>query len=173
MSGSPHRATFFGWLPAVKNEVALAGLETCAHGGPVLDSPFTVGALRVSTAAWAYGASLTDPAGSSSLVAAVRWLEGVLLGTVATAIAVISVASIGFMALTGGVDLRRAATVILGCFVLFGASSIVAGLQGLARIGEASGPVEPSMSAEASPLARPPGPPPGYDPYAGASVPIR
>jgi hypothetical protein len=61
------------------------------------------------------------------------WLEGTLLGTIATIVAVISVASIGFMALTGRVGLRRAATVILGCFILFGASSIVAGLEGMAR----------------------------------------
>lgn len=82
--------------------------------------------------AWPYGSSLTDPPGSSVLVASVRWLEGTLLGTIATSIAVISVASIGFMALTGRVDLRPAATVILGCFMLFEAS-IVAGLEGMAR----------------------------------------
>ena len=135
-------------------------------------SPF-IAALQVSTEAWSRGASLMDPAGSSSLVAAVQWLEGTLLGTIATTIAVIAVASVGFMALTGRVDVRRAATVILGCFILFGASSIAAGLEGLARGGDASGPVQPVLSADASPLARPPGPQPGYDPYAGAAVPMR
>ena len=73
--------------------------------------------------------SLADPSGSSALVAAVRWLEGTLLGTIATTIAVIAVSWVGLMMLSGRVDLRRGLTVILGCFILFGASSIVAGLQ--------------------------------------------
>jgi type IV secretory pathway VirB2 component (pilin) len=76
----------------------------------VLESPISAAALRVSTAASPYGSPLTDPLGSSILVASVHWLEGTLLGTTATTIAVICVASVGFMALTGRVDLRRAAT---------------------------------------------------------------
>ena len=122
---------------------------------------------------WAYSPSLADPAGSSALVAAVQWLEGTLLGTIATTIAVIAVASIGFMALSGRVDLRRAGSAILGCFILFGASSIGAGLESMARDGDAYEPVQPQMVAsEVSPLTRPPAPRAGYDPYAGASVPI-
>ncbi|WBY08172.1 TrbC/VirB2 family protein [Sphingomonas sp. 7/4-4] len=74
--------------------------------------------------AWSYGSSLIEPTGSSVLVASIHWLEGTLLGTIATTVAVISVAGIGFMALTGRVDLRRAATVILGCFILFGAERV-------------------------------------------------
>ena len=76
-----------------------------------------------------------DPAGSSPLVGAVHWLEGTLLGTVATAAAVIAVAMVGFMMLTGRMNWRHGATVILGCFILFGAGAIVAGIQSAAGTG--------------------------------------
>ena len=81
------------------------------------------------TAALAQGA---DPAGSGPIVAALAWLQGTLLGNVATAIAVMAVAAIGFMMLTGRMNWRFGATVIIGVFILFGASTIVAGIQGAA-----------------------------------------
>ena len=80
--------------------------------------------------------SLADPAGSGVLVSAVRWLQGTLLGTVATVVAVIAVASVGFLMLTGRINWRYGATVILGCFILFGAASIVAGIQSTASLGQ-------------------------------------
>jgi len=43
----------------------------------------------------------SDPAGSGPIVAALAWLQGTLLGTVATAVAVMAVAAVGFMMLTG------------------------------------------------------------------------
>ena len=70
-----------------------------------------------------------DPQGSGPIVNAVHWIQGTLLGTVATVVAVIAVASIGFLMLTGRMNWRYGATVILGCFILFGAASIVAGIQ--------------------------------------------
>lgn len=76
-----------------------------------------------------------DPAGSGPIVGAIRWIQGTLLGTVATVVAVIAVASIGFMMLTGRMNWRYGATVILGCFILFGAASIVAGIQSSAAAG--------------------------------------
>jgi len=79
--------------------------------------------------------SLADPQGSGAIVSAVRWLEGTLLGTVATVVAVIAVASVGFLMLTGRINWRYGATVILGCFILFGAASIVAGIQSTASLG--------------------------------------
>jgi type IV secretion system protein VirB2 len=78
---------------------------------------------------------LADPAGSGVIVAAVRWLEGTLLGTIATVVAVIAVASVGFLMLTGRINWRYGAVVILGCFILFGAASIVAGIQSTAQLG--------------------------------------
>jgi type IV secretion system protein VirB2 len=86
-------------------------------------------------AATAKAQDIADPAGSGVLVAAVRWLEGTLLGTVATVVAVIAVATVGFMMLTGRINWRHGATVILGCFILFGAASIVAGIQSTASLG--------------------------------------
>jgi type IV secretion system protein VirB2 len=88
----------------------------------------------VSTPALAQD-SYTDPAGSGVIVSAVNWLQGTLMGTVATVVAVIAVASVGFMMLTGRINWRHGATVILGCFVLFGAASIVAGIQSAATAG--------------------------------------
>jgi len=74
-----------------------------------------------------------DPEGSGVIVAAVNWMQGTLLGTVATTVAVIAVAAVGFMMLTGRMNWRHGAVVILGCFILFGAASIVAGIQAAAR----------------------------------------
>lgn len=79
--------------------------------------------------------ALSDPAGSGVLVSAVRWLQGTLLGTVATVVAIIAVASVGFLMLTGRINWRYGATVIIGCFILFGAASIVAGIQSTAGLG--------------------------------------
>lgn len=73
-----------------------------------------------------------DPEGSGVIIGAMNWLQGTLLGTVATVAAVIAIASVGFMMLTGRIDWRRGAIVILGCFVLFGAASIVAGIRSAA-----------------------------------------
>jgi type IV secretory pathway VirB2 component (pilin) len=76
--------------------------------------------------------SYADPAGSGAIVGAVNWLQGTLLGTVATVVAVIAVASVGLLMLSGRINWRHGATVILGCFILFGAASIVAGIQSAA-----------------------------------------
>ena len=76
-----------------------------------------------------------DPAGSGVIINAANWLQGTLLGTVATVAAVIAVAAVGFMMLTGRMNWRHGAIVILGCFVLFGAASIVAGIRSAATGG--------------------------------------
>lgn len=79
--------------------------------------------------------SFSDPSGSGPVVGAVHWLQGTLLGTVATVIAVIAVAVVGLMMLTGRMNWRYGATVILGCFILFGAASIVGGIQSASSVG--------------------------------------
>ena len=91
--------------------------------------PAMLAALMSPSAAFAQGA---DPAGSGPIVAALGWLQGTLLGNVATAVAVMAVAAVGFMMLTGRLNWRFGATVIIGVFILFGAASIVAGIQGVA-----------------------------------------
>lgn len=77
-------------------------------------------------------AAAANPEGSGPIVAALAWLQGTLLGNVATAVAVIAVAMVGFMMLTGRMNWRFGATVIIGCFILFGAGTIVAGIQSAA-----------------------------------------
>lgn len=77
-------------------------------------------------------AQATDPQGSGPIVAALGWLQGTLLGNVATAVAVMAVAAVGFMMLTGRMNWRFGATVVIGIFILFGAGTIVAGIQGAA-----------------------------------------
>lgn len=76
-----------------------------------------------------------DPEGSGVLVNSVRWLQGTLMGTFATVVAVIAIACVGFMMLTGRINWRHGAVVVLGCFILFGAASIVAGIQSAAQAG--------------------------------------
>jgi len=75
---------------------------------------------------------MQDPQGSGVIINAVNWLQGTLLGTVATTVAVIAVAVVGFMMLTGRINWRHGVVVILGCFILFGAASIVGGIRAAA-----------------------------------------
>jgi type IV secretory pathway VirB2 component (pilin) len=117
-----------------------------------------------------------DPASTNAFISAVGWLERTLLGTVAIDVAIIAVASIGFLMLTGRIDLRRAAHVVFGCFIIFGASNIAHEIVSVL-----------SGSGSASEAAHPPPQPPAlpqlpdnlkanatrYDPYAGAASPPR
>jgi type IV secretory pathway VirB2 component (pilin) len=116
-------------------------------------------------------ASLADPAGSSVIVAAVWWLQATLLGTIATTVAIIAVASVGLMMLAGRVNVRYGLTVIAGSFILFGASSIVAGIQSSLAGGDVAALSDPPPPAP--PPSAPPPPSVNRDPYAGASVPTR
>ena len=108
----------------------------------------------------------------SVLVAAATWISNLLTGTVATAIATLAVAGAGFLMLSGRIALRRGLTIVAGCFVLFGAQNIATGLMTL-RSDE-----PPPIAEMAVPVPTPTAPvippqPNVYDPYAGASVPIR
>jgi type IV secretion system protein VirB2 len=73
-----------------------------------------------------------QPQGSQPIANAVGWIQGTLLGNVATAVAVIAVAMVGFMMLNGRINWRMGATVVLGCFILFGAATIVGGIRAAA-----------------------------------------
>lgn len=90
---------------------------------------FAFGLAYLFAPTLASAAVAPDPEGSGAIIGAVNWLQGTFMGTFATIAAVIAVASVGFMMLTGRIDWRRGAIVILGCFVLFGAASIVAGIR--------------------------------------------
>lgn len=74
-----------------------------------------------------------DPQGSSPLLAALQWVQGTLLGNLATSAAVIAVAVVGYMMLTGRLEWRRGLMVVVGAFIIFGAVSIVAGIRQLAQ----------------------------------------
>jgi type IV secretory pathway VirB2 component (pilin) len=115
--------------------------------------------------------SLTDPPAASVVAAAASWIEALLLGSVGTTIAIVAVAAIGFMTLSGRLPIRRGLTVLAGCFVLFGATTVAAGLRaslGGAGYGggeaRAPAPPAPSPLENVAVIA---------DPYAGASVPVR
>lgn len=124
----------------------------------------------------AAGPSLADPTGSGSLAAAAGWIKALVTGTPATLVATIAIACVGFLMLQGRLPLRRGMTVVLGCFVIFGASAIA---DGLLRLGDAAGgsdrgTIAPMIAASPSPPLPPvPAQPQVYDPYAGASVPVR
>lgn len=97
-----------------------------------------IGALLAFTTAAASPATAqpasANPQGSETILAAVAWIQGTLLGNVATSVAVIAVAVVGFMMLTGRMNWRHGITVIIGCFIIFGAAAIVAGIQTAARL---------------------------------------
>lgn len=118
-----------------------------------------------------------DLAGSSATTSAVGSLEGTLLGSVATTVAIIAVASIGLLMLTGRVDVRRAAQVVFGCFIVFGASTIASGILGALN---GTGAAAPEFASTPPPPLLPPQTPAypkanstPYDPYAGAALPPR
>ena len=112
--------------------------------------------------------------GSSAIHAAVLWVQAVLLGPMAVTVAVIAVASVGWMMLGGHIRVRRGMTVIGGCFILFGAPTIAAGIQSSVGGGVTIADV-PAAGAPPSigPPPTLPAIPPAADPYAGASVPAR
>lgn len=93
-------------------------------------------ASAMSAGAWASVAAAQsaggEPAGSSPLLGALEWVRDTMLGNLATTAAVIAVAVVGFMMLTGRIEWRRGLTVIVGCFIIFGAVAIVAGIRSVA-----------------------------------------
>ena len=99
-------------------------------------TPSHIGALATALLAAAGQAhaqvAQADPQGSSAILSGVLWLQGTLLGNVATVVAVMAVAAVGFMMLTGRMNWRYGATVIVGCFILFGATTIVSGIRSAA-----------------------------------------
>lgn len=112
--------------------------------------------------------SLFATTDTPAIPTAAEWVAEVLTGTAASALAVIAVAVVGMLMLTGRLALREAARVVLGCFVLFGAPAIASGLWSLAS--DTAQPAPPQVIEVSPPAARPPLPPSTYDPYAGASL---
>jgi type IV secretion system protein VirB2 len=113
--------------------------------------------------------SLSDSGGSGVIVAALSWLQGTLLGTAGTSVAIVAVSWVGMLMLAGRLEIRRGLTTIAGCFVLFGASAIAGGIQSFAGGG---GP-EVAYAPPPPVPQPPPAPPRNPDPYAGAALPTR
>lgn len=107
--------------------------------------------------------------GASPLLAALQWVEALIIGPLGNAVAVIAVALVGFAMLSGRVSIRAGVQVTVGCFILFGAPAVAKGFLELARAGPqpAAIPVPPPSLP-----VTPPRPPVNADPYAGASVPM-
>ena len=106
----------------------------------------------------------------AAIPAAVDWAVGTWLGNVATGVAVLAVAFLGFGMLFGYLDWRTGARVVLGIFILFGAPMIARELAALAhgdgiaapdRVATGGKPRQPSVPENA----------PVPDPYAGAGLP--
>ncbi len=88
---------------------------------------FAALALFVAPAT-AFAQAAGAPQGAGPIVSALAWMQSILLGPVATSLAVMAVAAVGFMMLTGRMNWRFGATVIIGVFIIFGAPRIVAGI---------------------------------------------
>jgi limonene-1,2-epoxide hydrolase len=96
-----------------------------------------------------------------------------LLGSIATTVAVIAVASVGYLMLTGRIDIRRAVQVVFGCFILFGASSIAQGIMAGVNGYDAQKVQSLPVYAVPPPASYPQKPAQPFDPYAGAAVPTQ
>lgn len=114
-----------------------------------------------------------DPTARSAIASAVQWLNVTFLGGIATGVAVIAVVFVGFALLSGRIDLRRGAQVILGCFILFGASAIAQGIVRAMGEDRAASEVLPNPlgPTPAVVVTRPAVTP--FDPYARAATPTR
>lgn len=103
-----------------------------------------------------------------TFAAAVGWITGTLLGSVATALCTIAIALVGFSMMSGHLRIKQGARIILGCFLLLGAPVIASAIGGLRYAGNPP-PPQPAAIVE-TPDPRGDLPPADYDPYAGASL---
>jgi type IV secretory pathway VirB2 component (pilin) len=121
-------------------------------------------------AAATFQPSLTDPPPTGALAPAATWVTDLMFGPLATTIAVIAIAWVGFAMLSGRVDIKRGLSVVFGCFLLLGARGMVDGLRTTTAADGAvvSSNVPPLPTyAKAKSTENPTN---AYDPYAGAAV---
>jgi len=112
----------------------------------------------------------------NAIVNATSWIDHVLTGTLASTVAIISVAIFGLMLMTGRVRRPRAVELIIGCFIIFGARSIAAGLISSIGARDQGAPIAQTVrpNLPISPVARQPSPRTQFnDPYNGAAMPPR
>ena len=116
-----------------------------------------------------YAGSLYTPSATDPIARSIGWIESTATGSLASIVAVIAVAIVGMMMLSGRLEVRRGITVVAGCFLVFGAQIIVSGIFGetnRVRVG----PTVRSMLQPSALIDAPQRTPQPYDPYAGASV---
>jgi hypothetical protein len=110
----------------------------------------------------------------TAIAAAAHWFAALLTGPLVTALLVVAVAVFGMGMLAGRLSLRRGMEVVIGCFVLAGATEIAGSM--MQRTPGAELPALPSGPAVLVEQALPPlGPDPAprapsgnpFDPYAG------
>jgi type IV secretory pathway VirB2 component (pilin) len=108
-----------------------------------------------------------------ALATAAAWVQAALTGTIAVSIAVIAIAFVGVAMMSGRIDMRRAVITVIGCFVVFGAPSIAAGiLEATSPAGNNAPDIASVVMEESAPLPQIASQP-AYDPYAGAAMPVQ
>jgi hypothetical protein len=90
---------------------------------------------------------------TSAIAGSVGWLSGILLGSAAFVVGVMAVAVFGFLMLSGRVDWRHGARIILGCFIIFSAPAIARGILSGAEMGGGGGSDYTSASSSVSATA--------------------
>lgn len=103
----------------------------------------------------------------NTVLRASDWLVALATGPLATSVAIIAIALVGFAMLAGRIDWRRGASVIAGCFILFGAPAIAQALINLSRTGPNEIVITDNPRQPAPPAPLTPEP---QDPYSGASI---
>lgn len=110
----------------------------------------------------------------NALLRAAQWIESLVQGPLVVSIAILAIAAIGFSMLSGRISAPRGLTIVLGCFVVFGAPAIAHGIASAASKVAGESSLEPPIEvvrSEPQFTPPPPSPPPvNADPYAGASV---
>ena len=115
------------------------------------------------------GSSLLQPRAEPVLGSAIEWITSTMLGSIALGLCTIAVAVVGLMMLEGRLPIRQGVRVIVGCFVIFGAPVIAAGLMGAWQSERVAPPPLVAIGPDPT-TAREEPPPANYDPYAGASL---
>jgi len=103
------------------------------------------------------------------VVEPISWLAALMTGRLATVVATLAVAALGFLLLRGLIPGRRALAVVVGIAVVTAAPAIAAALVGVVQ----PEPLSADVAAEAATDVNSPESPTlaeNYDPYAGAAV---
>jgi type IV secretory pathway VirB2 component (pilin) len=111
---------------------------------------------------------------AGSIASSVEWIQDLLTGQLSVALSVLAIALLGYAMLLGRVQLAAAARVVVGCFILSGASTIATTLLATQQSGAVA---DPPASPPAIQWSEPPPPLPApeatgvnpFDPYANSA----